>query len=302
MIVIDINSVGYASTAANPTLKSGDLPTGGIFGTIRTLRTLRQDHAGKMLALHDGHSWRYDHFPEYKANRVTTGQGSLIIAKNQWTQQRPIVAHMLQAMGVNQLSSQNMEADDLAARICDISKENITLITGDKDWLQLVNPNVSWVDPIRARSVTMANFKEFTDCDNPWQFIQGKALAGDQGDNIPPAGGVGPAAAKWIFENVGSVDSLLNQSIERDSSKWPKKIIDFVDSQQKIDNYKRNLLLVWLLHPHAPPALDMHMRRGEIDVDAFCKIAEELNFHSILRDPEAWLEPFIREAAKEENT
>lgn len=300
MIVVDLNSIGFAATAANLGLSVNSKQTGGVFGTLRTMRVIREQHAGKIIGCWDGRSWRYDHLPTYKGNREANPK--MIQIKQARMEQKPLVVRALRMIGVDQLFSINMEADDLAARIVASQKninQDIKLITGDKDWLQLVSDRVTWVDPIRERRCTPVNFKEMTDFDTVWQFIQSKALGGDAGDNIPGVGGVGPVGARWIFDNAGSVDAILNGSITSESLKWPKKITDFVDSEEKVAAYKRNLLLVWLRHPDAPAAQKPRMDRGVIDIAGLTNLGEELNFQSILRDAEGWLAPFTREISKE---
>ncbi len=57
--------------------------------------------------------------------------------------------------------------------------QRVKLITGDKDWLQMVQSGVVWFDPIRDRECNMPNFFEFTGYRTPEQFLDGKALMGD---------------------------------------------------------------------------------------------------------------------------
>jgi 5'-3' exonuclease len=291
VILVDVNSVGFAATAGTK-LSSGSQPTQGIFGVMRRIRDLRVNYAGRILCLWDGRSWRFNEFPEYKAKRKVDPK--LVALKDEWKKQRTLTAQMLKHMGVDQLIAENMEADDLAGRIVAARDEPTILVSGDKDWLQLVNENVSWIDPTHDRQCRLGNFKEISGFETPWQFIQAKALAGDAGDCVPPVGGIGPAGAQWIFEQFGSVNDLLERSFHGMTviPSWPKKIRDFVSDPIKRDAYHRNMRLVWLQHPDLPPMANRRLNHGALNRDAFIDLAGECAFHSLLRDVDGWLKPF----------
>ena len=289
MILVDVNSVGFAATAGTK-LSSGSQPTQGIFGVMRRIRDLRVNYAGRILCLWDGRSWRFNEFPEYKAKRKVDPK--LVALKDEWKKQRVLVGRMLRHMGVDQLIAENMEADDLAGRIVAARDEPTILVSGDKDWLQLVNENVSWIDPTHDRQCRLGNFKEISGFETPWQFTQAKALAGDAGDCVPPVGGIGPAGAQWIFDKCESVEKLFVISGIIDTASWPKKIRDFTSDPAKIAAYHRNMRLVWLQHPDLPPMANRRLNHGALNRDAFIDLAGECAFHSLLRDVDAWLKPF----------
>lgn len=300
MIIVDLNSVGFAATAANAELRAGSTNTGGVFGTLRTLRDVRTQFNGKMVILHDGRSWRYDEYPEYKGNRKVIPE--LVALKEKWKPQKKLVAQFLARMNVTQMLSENMEADDLAARIVKSHPDSdITLVTGDGDWRQLISERVMWFNPIggprtkQIARITHHTFKEYTGYDTPWMFVQAKALTGDQGDNIPGVGGLGDKAAEFIFEKFGSVQGMLNEAnTNREAfESLHKKYRSFVDSEEKIEAYRRNLRLVWLNHPGLPAAKKPRIIKGSYDADKFADLCGELAFHDIMRNPDAWMEPFI---------
>ena len=104
-------------------------------------------------------------FPEYKAKRKVDPK--LVALKDEWKKQRVLIGRMLRHMGVDQLIAENMEADDLAGRIVAARDEPTILVSGDKDWLQLVNENVSWIDPTHDRQCRLGNFKEISGFESP---------------------------------------------------------------------------------------------------------------------------------------
>jgi DNA polymerase-1 len=291
MILVDLNSLGFAATAGKK-LTAGLLETGGVFGVIQRLREIREDYAGKMICLHDGRSWRYNEFPEYKGNRALNPK--LVILKDRWKLQRPIVARILRTMGVAQVVAGNMEADDLAARICRNTPHPVTLITGDKDWLQLVDNKTIWVDLTHKRRASVHNFVDIAEFKTSWDFVQAKALTGDAGDNVPGVGGIGPTGAKWILDSYGSVESFLTKvrSDPDEFSRLPKKYRVFAEGAEGEERFNRNLRLVWLNHPAIPEAKDKVWSTPHVQRDKFIDLCGELAFHSILREPDKWLRPF----------
>lgn len=289
LIALDLNSLGFAATAGTR-LSAGDQPTQGIFGVLNRVRHLRETYTGRMIGLWDGRSWRYGEYPEYKANRKANPK--LVELKDEWKCQRPFVAKMLRHIGVDQLSADNMEADDLAARLVRRTNDPVILVSGDKDWTALVNERVAWIDLTHKRECRLGNFEEITGCRNPWEYVQAKALCGDAGDNIPGVGGIGPVAARWIMDNSGSVAGLFNDHMLASSRDWPKKIMDFCASEEKRHAYARNLRLVWLDHPDIPAAIAPKLVRGALDRDAFIDLAAELSFLGVLSDVDGWLVPF----------
>lgn len=295
MIFIDANSLGFAATAAN-NLRAGSVETGGVFGFLRSLRSIRQDFAGPIYILWDGQSWRHDVFPEYKANRKANSK--LVAIKDSWKPQRKLLAKILTTLPVTQMSASNMEADDLAAKMTRKATEigkSVVLVSGDKDWLQLVSDTVAWYDPIRDRRVQIGDFFTFTGYSTPEQFIQAKALTGDAGDNIPGVGGIGDVAAKYILDNYGTVGCMLRaaRASRDDFNGLPKKYQDFIDRNDKQHIFYRNLGLVDLSHSAIPPMNDMKVIKGQYDEDRFVDFCGELAFNQIIRDLDSWIRPFL---------
>jgi 5'-3' exonuclease len=294
MILIDGNSLGYAGTASSD-LRAGEVPTGAVFYIINKLRSLRLEHAGRMIVLWDGVSWRKNVYPEYKANRDVNKD--LVKLKEKWVAQKPNVQRALSLLGIAQVSAANMEADDLAARLGDRSADGNAYVTGDKDWLQLLRHGFDdvWLDPIRERRVGSYNFREFTGFGTPFQFVQGKALTGDQGDNIPGVGGIGSKGAVDLIRQFGSISSffLVAESSPSFIRKLPKKFLDLARSEVKRAAYARNMLLVDLRHIDAAKAQAVRGVPGHLDREGFIDFCAELAFHSIISDVDEWLRPFM---------
>jgi len=305
MILVDCNNLGFASTAT--AAKKGK-PHGAVLDMLGRMRNLvRENPDRKVVALWDGRSWRHDAYPPYKAGRAKDPK--MVKLKELWVEDRPALQRGLALLGVQQISAKNMEADDLAARLSAAKVKKggrVKLISSDRDWLQLVNEQITWIDPIRERTVTHLNFAEHAKIgdlyfNTPWQFIQAKALAGDVGDSIEGVGGLGPAAAQWIFTEYGSVQGLFNEGYLDGKAYvlFPKKFRDFLDSAEKLEAYERNLALVWLHSPHAPPIQGLTSIAQPFNRDAFMDFCEKRNFTTILLREAIWLAPF-EQATKEQ--
>ncbi|SSI71562.1 5'-3' exonuclease H3TH domain-containing protein [Acinetobacter baumannii] len=212
IILVDANSIGYAAQHAIK-LYSGSMQTQAVFSFIKTMRELRQryPHAG-MVVLWDGRAeWRFEREPSYKSNRKCDPR--MQQEHDAYKAQCPFIKRALKALGIKQMTSAIHEADDLAGilvqRFASDPNNRILLITGDRDWLQLVKPNVSWRDPRdESRFIHWANFYEKTGFKSPVAFLQGKALQGDSSDCISGVGGIGEATAIKILAEYGSVNEF----------------------------------------------------------------------------------------------
>lgn len=295
-LLIDGNSVGYAAHYATK-LTSGDLETQAIFGFIKTLRQLRLDYPGHApFVLWDGRAdWRFEALPEYKSNR--TADAKKIEVRDAYAAQRPFIAEMLEVLGVRQLIVTTHEADDMAGfyveSITSKSAENeIVLITGDKDWIQLVRPGVTWCD-LRddSRRVDHKNLMDKTGYATPFAFLQGKCLQGDTSDCISGVGGIGEKGAPEFLAEFGSVRAFWAQC---DAGKFvPKKKAHInLNAPEGRAIFTRNFRLMQLLKVPAPKREDVRINAGGFDADKFESLCESLSFVSILRDVNAFLAPF----------
>lgn len=216
LLLVDGNSIGYANHHAS-ILTANDMQTQAIYGFIKSMRTLKVLYGSdaEIMVLWDGKAqFRYDICPEYKATRDDTPKKR--IEKEKYKKQIPYVKEFLKHLGITQMLSLEHEADDLAGilvnKYCDPTKRRIVLITGDKDWLQLVRNGVDWVDWVDLRSderkISIKNFEEKTGYKTPIAFLHGKALQGDYSDNICGVGGIGEGGALKLVNKYGSVNAF----------------------------------------------------------------------------------------------
>ena len=184
---------------------------------VRTVQSLAKSYnCGEIVVLGDGGSnYRKEVYPEYKANR-----------KERYAEQTPeeeaefleflqefgTTMNTLKYKGYLTLKYQGVEADDIAALICqnreDLGLEEIWMISSDRDWDLLVDENISRFSTVTRKETTLLNWDEHYDFD-PEYFLTYKCLTGDKGDNVPGVDGVGPKRASQLIEQYGDIFDIM---------------------------------------------------------------------------------------------
>ena len=301
-LLIDGNAIGFASQMATK-LTVGGREVQAIFGFIRTLRDVVEQFRGfEPLVLWDHRAqWRFDLYPDYKGNRERDAK--MVEMKEKYKAQKPLIGRALYTLGISQLLVRGAEADDMAglltAKITGRGGK-VVLCTGDRDWLQLMNENVVWFDPIRGQRVTAKNFSEFTGYATARQFLEGKALTGDASDNIKGVGGIGEKGAPEFLMQWGSVEEFFRRADAGElPPKLPKAWERFARNEcpprsdvPMRDAYRRNLKLMDLQSVPKPDPKLVKVTRGRFNPEAFRELCEELAFRSILLKFEQWIQPF----------
>lgn len=320
-LLIDGMNLAHASNAGQ-ILTAGEQETQGIYGALRMIRkSIATFPQLSPVCLWDGpRSWRKDVFTDYKANRdkepTTKHEVESARRRASLKTQLPLLKKGLGHLGVAQVVATNLEADDLAGiltrRYASAGKK-IMLISGDKDWLQLVRPGVGWFDTIHDLRVTESKLteklgyervrkdrktgeetREWRGVPNARAFLECKALMGDTSDNIPGVGGIGEKGAIELVIRFGSVRDFF-EAVEIHKVDVPKKLADFCASPEKRDLFYRNLRLMDLAHPDVPAPQNLVVNKGAHDPDAFAGWCGELVFSSITKDLAGWLSPFANQ-------
>ena len=184
---------------------------------VRTVQSLAKSYnCGEIVVLGDGGSnYRKSIDPQYKANR-----------KERYAEQTPeeeqefldflaefqLTMNTLKEKGYLTLKYQGVEADDIAAHICqqreNLGIDEIWMISSDKDWDLLVDPKVSRFSTVTRKETTVHNWDEHYQFD-PEYFLTYKCLTGDKGDNVPGVDGVGPKRATQLIEQYGDVFDIM---------------------------------------------------------------------------------------------
>lgn len=300
-MLIDGNSLGHYYNNAKK-LSIGSIEVQAIYGFLRGLRQQIANYQNyQPVVLWDGASWRKMLLSTYKENRdkvETKNDIKVKLAKDAYKRQAPYIEKALRFLGVPQIRALNMEADDLGAILSDRYTSQggkIVLLTGDKDWLQLVGPGVVWRDFANDRLVNTTNFEEMTGVQTPKQFVEVKALSGDAGDNVPGVGGIGEKGAIEFVKTYGSFVDFSNQAILHktiDLKKVQKKYRDLVEVEEKAMNFNRNISLVDLRTTARPAPINLTVDKGEASYEKIQQFCELLLFRSILQEFDEWLRVF----------
>ena len=213
-MLLDGNSVAYrafyALPAENFKTKNG-LTTNAVYGfTAMLINLLRDEQPTHIAAAFDvsRQTFRVEKYPEYKAGRSAT--------PDEFRGQIDITKEVLGALGITVLAEPGFEADDIIATLATQAEQEgyrVLVVTGDRDALQLVSPDVTVLYPRKGVS-DLTRFTPEAVVEKygltPTQYPDFAALRGDPSDNLPGIPGVGEkTAAKWIVE-YGSLQGLVD--------------------------------------------------------------------------------------------
>lgn len=214
LLLLDGNSLAfrafYALPAENFKTKNG-LTTNAVYGfTAMLINLLRDEQPTHVAAAFDvsRQTFRSERYPEYKANRSAT--------PDEFRGQIDITKEVLVALGITVLAEPGFEADDIIATLATQAEQEafrVLVVTGDRDSLQLVSPDVTVLYPRKGVS-DLTRFTPDAVVEKygltPTQYPDFAALRGDPSDNLPGIPGVGEkTAAKWIVE-YGSLQGLVD--------------------------------------------------------------------------------------------
>jgi DNA polymerase-1 len=214
LLLLDGNSLAfrafYALPAENFKTKNG-LTTNAVYGfTAMLINLLRDEQPTHVAAAFDvsRQTFRSERYPEYKANRSAT--------PDEFRGQIDITKEVLVALGITVLAEPGFEADDIIATLATQAEQEqyrVLVVTGDRDSLQLVSPDVTVLYPRKGVS-DLTRFTPEAVVEKygltPTQYPDFAALRGDPSDNLPGIPGVGEkTAAKWIVE-YGSLQGLVD--------------------------------------------------------------------------------------------
>jgi DNA polymerase-1 len=286
-LIVDANSIGYACHYATK-LTSGEFQTQAIFGAVKTARDLRQQYPNhKMIWLWDGRAdWRYSLSPEYKSTR--SNDAKKVEVRDAYAEQRPFIARALNNLGVRQMTVSTLEADDVAGylvgELSKVPENEIVLISGDCDWIQLVRPNVTWRD-LRddSKIVTQANLMDRTGYPTPYAYLEGKCLMGDTSDCISGVGGIGEKGAPEFIAEFGSVRKFWQRCDSGEFKPTKKAHLNLCSANGRM-LFGRNLRLMQLLKVAPPHRAMTSIDNGKFDKEKFGELCEELAFSSLLRN------------------
>ena len=232
--LIDGSAYIFRAYHALPPLsrKSDGLPVGAVSGFCNMLWTeVTKDHGpdapthAAVIFDKGSHTFRNEIYPEYKANREAMPEDL--------RPQIPLTRDATRAFNIACEELEGWEADDIIATLACRAREaggRVTIISSDKDLMQLVGDGVEMLDPMKGRRIDRDGvFEKFGV--GPERVVDVQALAGDSVDNVPGAPGIGIKTAAQLITEFGDLDTLLARAEE---IKQPKRRQTLVEKAEQI--------------------------------------------------------------------
>ena len=182
------------------------LPTNATFGFSNMLLKLLSDRKPEHMAMAfdaKGPTFRHEIYEAYKANRPPMPEDLAV--------QIPYIKKVVEGMNIASLELAGYEADDIIGTLARAAREkgfHVVMVTGDKDFKQLVSPGISIWDPMKDRTIDYAGLKKDFGLE-PSQWVDVMGLSGDTSDNIPGVPGIGEKTAISLIKTFGSVEGIF---------------------------------------------------------------------------------------------
>ncbi len=212
------------------TRKSDGLPIGAVAGFCNMLWKLMRDSvAGERpthLAVifdHSSETFRNRLYSEYKANRTEPPEDL--------RPQFKLIRDAVRAFDIPSIEQKDYEADDLIATYARLASEagaTTTIVSSDKDLMQLVGNGVSLYDTMKDKRIGREEVIEKFGV-GPERVIDVQSLAGDSVDNVPGVPGIGIKTAAQLIEEYGDLDTLLARAGEIKQPKRREALIEHAD-------------------------------------------------------------------------
>ena len=212
LMILDGNSiVNRAFYGVRPLNAPDGTPTNAVYGFLAILQRLLEEQKPDALCVSfdlKAPTFRHKAYEGYKAQRKAMPE--------ELAQQMPILKEVLDQMGIRRYELEGYEADDIlgtASRLCEKAGWHCTIVTGDKDSLQLISESTT-VCNVKTRMgqtetilYTPERFREEYGF-GPKQMVDLKALMGDSSDNIPGVPGVGEKTAMDLVQRYGTIEEI----------------------------------------------------------------------------------------------
>ena len=281
----------YAMIARPLTTSRGE-NTSAAYGVVNFLRLLHQNHKPHYLGwVHDsGTSFRHETFPEYKATREKLSQD----LQQDFDRGMERICDLLEAYHIPVLTVAGYEADDVLGTLAKHAVQqgvNVVIVSGDKDFQQLVRPGVWLLNPGRGGGagidehwVSIENANERLGVP-PALVTDYLALVGDSSDNIPGVKGIGDKTAVELVNAYGTIEEILAHAPELTKKRPREALLAQGDSAR----LSKRLVTI---RDDVPIELDVEsLRVREPDKARLRDLMVELEFHVLARQIDVPAEP-----------
>lgn len=277
MLLIDGNSLLHRAFHALPPLRtSKGVPTNAVYGFLNMLLRILQEEDPDYVAVafdKKGPTFRHEEFIEYKSTRPPT--------PDELIGQFDLLKEILKAMNITFFEIDGYEADDIIGTISKKGEEkgiSSVIVTGDKDELQLISPNIKvlvtrkGISDIEAYDLEKISSKYGI---SPEAITDLKGLMGDKSDNIPGIPGIGEKTAAKLLQEFGSLENVLKNS-DKLKGKLKESIQKYAE-QAEASKYLATIVT------DVPLEFDFDdIKYREPDYDKLMNLLRELEFYSLI--------------------
>ncbi|MBM3586169.1 MAG: DNA polymerase I [Alphaproteobacteria bacterium] len=281
VFLIDASGFIFRAFHALPPLTRPDgTPVNAVLGfTNMILKLLTDTNADAVVCVFDRarKSFRNEIYPDYKAHRPD--------APPELVPQFALVREAARAFGLRAIDMDGFEADDIIAtyaRQGAAAGAEVTIVSSDKDLMQLIDGGIAMYDALKGRPISAADVAAKFGV-SPDKVAQVQALAGDSSDNVPGVPGIGVKTAAELIGAYGDVETLLARTDEIKQPKRRENLKAFAD-QARV-----SLRLVTLKDDVPVPLPLAELRSDPPDAQKLMDFLETQGFKSVVPRAAAWL-------------
>ncbi|MEM9785637.1 MAG: DNA polymerase I [Pseudomonadota bacterium] len=260
------------------TRKSDGLPVGAVSGFVNMLQRYVEGNNGPDAATHvavifdkGSHTFRNEMYDQYKANRDEMPEDL--------RPQIPLTRTATKAFNIACEEMEGFEADDIIGTLAHQARDaggRVTIVSSDKDLMQLVGDGVEMLDPMKNKRIDRDGVVEKFGV-GPERVVDVQALAGDSVDNVPGAPGIGIKTAALLINEYGDLENLLDRAEE---IKQPKRRQTLIDHRAQIELSKK------LVQLDCGMTLDFGLDDLEVkepDADVLMGFLAEMEFRTVTK-------------------
>lgn len=278
IMLIDGSSLIFRAFFALPQLTNADgVMTNGVYGFLTMYFSAFEKYKPDYVLVafdRSSKTFRHDEFKDYKATRDK--------APSELNYQFGILKDILDSLNVKHMDIDGYEADDIVGTYARLATEEgleTIIITGDKDYFQLIDKNVK----VYLTRKGISNMVEYTEESikeeyglSPKQLIDVKGLMGDKSDNIPGVDGIGPKKAINYIQKYGTIEGLYENIDDVSGKKTKEKLIE----SESIAYMSRK---IGTIVTHVPVDYDIsELKNQEPDYESLSEKFSKYNFNKFL--------------------
>ncbi len=275
----------FFALISRPLTTSRGENTSAAWGVVNFLQRLIDTHKPEYVAwVHDsGLSFRHEQYPAYKATREKLGEE----LQADFDRGMERIEELLAAFNIRVLALEGYEADDVIGTLARQGVDagvNVVIVSGDKDFYQLVRPGVWLLNPgrggpasVEEQWVGMENASERLGVP-PHHVTDYLAMVGDSSDNVPGVKGIGDKTASELVATYGSLENILEHVAEI-TKKRPREALVAHESDARLSKS-----LVTIREDLAMPLELETLALAEPDHARLRDLFVELEFHGLAKD------------------